>query len=184
MHISLSLFPLSGIPLFSSSSLILGTLHLLKDPPTAGLAGLEKLSIIWAADDNPNEPGSSLAHLYELIRPTLNTLVELRIDNDPEVFHGNFDQQLLKPTADTLGTFEYTLQSADESILDTIPAILPRLTKLNVIWVLVIWENLFMKHSILWKACTKFSTSHSMILMILYRMRISKLSRKIITLLT
>ena len=128
-------------------------------PPTAGLAGLEKLSIIWNVDDNPNEPGSSLAHLYELIRPTLTTLVKLRIYNEPGEICGDFDLQLLKPTADTLRTFEYTLQSADEGILDTIPAILPHLTKLSIKW-----DNLFMTHSILWKACTIFSTSHSMIL--------------------
>ena len=120
-------------------------------PPTTGLAGLEKLSISWNAIDNPNEPGSSLAHLYELIRPTLTTLVKLRIDNEPIEFHGDFDLQLLKPTADTLRTFEYTLQSADDSILGTIPAILPHLTKLSIRW-----DNLFTNHSILWKACANF----------------------------
>ena len=119
-----------------------------KGPPTTGLAGLEKLSIIWNAIDKPNEPRSSLAHLYEFIRPTLTTLVKLKIYNEPEVFGGDFDLQLLKPTANTLRTFEYALQSADESILDTIPAVLPHLTKLSIIW-----DNLFMMHSILWKAC-------------------------------
>ena len=119
-------------------------------PPTAGLTGLEKLSIRWYAEDNPNEPGSSLAHLYELIRPTLTTLVKFRID-----FCGNFDLQLLKPSAVTLRSFEYTLQSADEGILDTIPAILPHLTKLKITW-----GYSFKEHSILWKACTIFSTSH------------------------
>jgi hypothetical protein len=144
-------------------------------PPTAGLTGLEKLSISWNANDNPNEPGSSLAHLYELIRPTLDTLVNLRIDID------DFDLQLLKPTADTLRTFEYTLQSADESILDTIPAILPNLTKLSINW-----NNMFTKHStgILWKACAIVSTSHPMILIEFCRTHTSKLSRKTITLLT
>ena len=119
-------------------------------PPTAGLVGLEKLSIGWHAYDNSNEPGSSLAHLYELIRPTLTTLVELKMDNG---FLGDFDLQLLKPAAHTLRTFEYTLLSADESILNTIPAILPHLTKLSIKW-----ENtfIFTKHSILWKACTIF----------------------------
>ena len=40
-------------------------------PPTSGLAGLEKFSIAWYADDSLIEPGSSLAHLYEFIRPHL-----------------------------------------------------------------------------------------------------------------
>jgi len=91
---------------------------------------LEKLTIYWDADDNPKEPRSSLAHLYELIRPSLTTLVELKI-NPFDVF----DLQLLKPAADTLRTFEYTIVGgADESILDTIPAILPHLTKLSITW--------------------------------------------------
>ena len=129
-------------------------------PPTAGLAGLEKLSIIWKVDDNPNEPGSSLAHLYELIRPSLTTLVKLAIQNSVSVFRGDFDLRLLKPAADTLRTFDYTLQStADDSMLDTIPEILPHLTKLSITW-----NYSFTEHSILWKACYNFSTSHSMVL--------------------
>ena len=116
-------------------------------PPTVGLAGLKKLSVGWYADDNTNEPGSSLAHLYELIRPTLTTLVHLTIDNGllPYVF----DLHLLKPAADTLRTFYYTLQGDDESILDTIPAILPHLTNLTIIWI-----NLFEMRSIPWKVRT------------------------------
>ena len=51
----------------------------LEGPPTAGLAGLEKLSIGWFAYDNSNEPGIAVAHLYELIRPSLTTLIELYI---------------------------------------------------------------------------------------------------------
>ena len=42
--------------------------------------------------------------------------------------HSNFDLPLLKPAADTLRTFEYTLLSADERIVNTISAILPHLT--------------------------------------------------------
>ena len=115
-------------------------------PPTLGLPGLEKLSITWYAYDNPNEPGSSLAHLYELIRPTLTTLVELRIDNFSD---DDFDLQLLKPCTNTLRSFEYTLQSVDESILDTIPTILPHLKKLSIKWEKFFF---FTMHSVLWKA--------------------------------
>jgi hypothetical protein len=131
-------------------------------PSTAGLAGLERLSINWDVYDNPNEPGSSLAHLYELIRPTLTTLVKLRINNS---YNNDFDLQLLKPAADTLRTFKYILQGVDESILDTIPTILPHLTKLTIKWEKSSMENPSMEHSILWKACTILSTSHPMILM-------------------
>ena len=132
----------------------------LEGPPTAGLVGLEKLSISWYAYDDPNKPGGSLAHLYELIRPTLTTLVKFRINNASE---DEFDLQLLKPSTETLRMFEYTLQGVDESILYTIPAILPHLTKLSIKW-----DNVFgfdTKHSILWKACRISSTFHSLILM-------------------
>jgi hypothetical protein len=123
----------------------------LEGPPMAGLAGLRKLSIRWYAYDNPNElgdlSGNLLAHLYELIRPTFATLVELRIDNMLGL--GDFDLQILRPSADSLRTFECTLQSLDESILDTIPTILPHLTKLSIKW-----DNVFTWRSIFWKACT------------------------------
>ena len=147
-------------------------------PPTTGLTGLEKLSIGWNAHDNSNEPGSSLAHLYEFIRPTLTTLVELKMDNG---LLGDFDLQLLKPAADTLRTFKYTLLSADENILYTIPAILPRLIKLSIKW-----ENTYTvtKHSILWKACTIFFYCLLNDINKFCRTRTSKLSRKTITLLT
>ena len=90
----------------------------------------------WHACDNPNEPGSSLVHLYELIQPKLTTLVELRlrINVIRTRTYDVFDLQLPKPVADTLRTFEYRPQSADESILDSIPAILPHLTKLSIRW--------------------------------------------------
>ena len=125
--------------------LSLDTFGPLEGAPTAGLSGLEKLFVRWNPYGKPpNESGSSLAHLYELIRPTLTTLVELRIDNSSD---DDFDLQLLKPCTDTLRTFEYTLQSADESILEAIPVILPHLTKLSIKW-----ENSYTDHSILWKA--------------------------------
>ena len=120
------------------------------EPPTAGLTGLEELTIAWYVDDSLIEPGSSLAHLYEFIRPTPTTLVELRIEIATAYgCIGDLNLQLLKPAADTLRTFEYTLQSADESILDTIPVILPHLSKLSIRWV-----NYYAQHSVLWKACT------------------------------
>jgi hypothetical protein len=99
-------------------------------PPTAGLAGLEKLSISWDAYDNPNEQRSSLAHLYELIRPTLTTLVKLKIDNELSSSYV-FDLQILKPTANTVQTFEYCLQGDDESILVRGPLLGPTLGMLS-----------------------------------------------------
>jgi hypothetical protein len=79
-NISLSLFSIRHTALLE---LVLHTSTTpVEGPPMAGLTGLERLSIVWNANDNPNELESSLAHLYELIRPTLTTLVELRLDTD------------------------------------------------------------------------------------------------------
>ena len=120
-------------------------------PPTAGLAGLEKLSIVWRAEDILNKPGTSLAHLYEFIRPTLTTLVELEILFENDELIGDLDLQLLKPAANTLRTFKYALRSSDESVFDTIPAIFPHLSKLSLSW-----ENLDTIYCIPWKACYNF----------------------------
>ena len=132
-------------------------------PPMEGLAGLEKLSICWDVEDMPNRPGSSLARLYEFIRPTLTTLVELRIgdgNHSWDKYCGDFDVQQLKPAANTLRTFRCTLQSCNESILDTIPAILPQLTNLSIIWDIPLRAgNRFT--TIFWKACAKFFYSTS-----------------------
>ena len=101
----------------------------MEGPPTAGLSGLENLAISWYLDNSSNAPGSPCAHLYELIRPSLTTLVELRIEYTP---YPNFDLQLLKSTGHTLRVFEYNLQINDEIILHTIPEIFPHLTKLTI----------------------------------------------------
>ena len=115
-------------------------------PPAAGLSGLESLAIIWNLNDSSDALGSSCAHLYEFIRPSLTTLVDLKIEYTPEEQSPDFDLRLLKSAGHTLRVFEYTLQSNDESILHTIPEIFPYLTKLTIVW-----ENLFTDHSILWK---------------------------------
>lgn len=116
-------------------------------PPTPGLSGLKKLTISWFVNDNPDEPGSSLAYFYGLIRPSLSTLVELSINYapDPECLGSDFDLKLLKPAGETLRVFSYALQP-DESVLEVIPEIFPHLMKLSIEW-----ENIPSGHSVLWK---------------------------------
>ena len=133
-----------------SPELPLETFHEINKFPLTDIQTLSLSSL--GVYDNSNEPGSSLAHLYELIRPSLTTLVKLRIDNLSDEHRNDFDLQILKPSADTLRSFEYTLQSVDEGILDTIPTILPYLTKLSIKWEKYVFV---MMHSILWKACFK-----------------------------
>lgn len=114
--------------------------------PTEGIAGLKKLSIVWTIGDSPNEPGSSVDHLYHLIRPSLNTLVELKIENSPEEVGPDLDLRLLTNAGETLRVFDYTMQHLDETVLDTIPEIFPQLQKLTLAW-----SNTTDEHSLLWK---------------------------------
>jgi len=101
-------------------------------PLVAGPTGLEKLSISWCIDDH--EPGSSLAHLYETVRPSLSTLVSLKLEYGPEYPFKDLDLQLLRPAGKTLRTFEYALPGSDTRILETISKIFPHLNKLAISW--------------------------------------------------
>ncbi|KIM43360.1 hypothetical protein M413DRAFT_69374 [Hebeloma cylindrosporum] len=116
-------------------------------PPTTGPPGLTKISIKWNINDNPDEVGSSLAYLYELIRPSLSTLVQLSVNYspDPETHRDHFDLKFLEPARETLRVLDYALQP-DESVLELIPEILPHLKKLSIKWL-----NIPSGQSVLWK---------------------------------
>lgn len=143
------IYPILHAPLLELS-IDTGIYTYVKGLPTEGPRGLEKLSITWRIDDDPNKPGSAKAHLYELIRPSLPTLVELKLDNEPGP---DLDLSLLRAAGDTLHTFECRLRSSDESILETIAEIFPRLTKLSVTWDTDV--------SVLWKVCSLVTCSGS-----------------------
>jgi len=113
--------------------------------PTIGLSGLEKLSVIWNRSDHDDQPGSAHDHLYNLVWPSLSTLVDLRIENSPGF---NFDLQLLKPAGNTLRSFRFLVVSDDQSILDRIPVLFPHLIKLDIRWC-----KYTVRHSMLWKVC-------------------------------
>ena len=113
-----------------------------------GLYGLKKISITWNMNDYARQPGSAHTHLYELIRPSLETLVDLHLDDHLFKLGTDFDLQLLKPAGKTLRSFKYFLASNDEGILDTIPGYFPHLTSLSLRW-----NFITTRHSILWKVC-------------------------------
>jgi len=127
-------------------------------PPTPGLSGLKKLSIRWYITDKFEEPGSSLAYLYGLIRPSLSTLTDLTINYDTLAMHpeGPFDLKFLKPAGETLRIFEYTLQP-DETVLEVIPEIFPHLVKLSIKW-----ENVPTGQSVLWKVRSQLKIHSSL----------------------
>jgi hypothetical protein len=66
------------------------------------------------------------ANIYDLIRPSFSTLVEL------EIYPGSitFDLLPLRPLGETLRGFSYKVEGFDPNILDTIPDLFPHLTEL------------------------------------------------------
>ena len=135
-----------------------GTYEPVEGPPTPGLSGLKKLSISWDLADKFDEPGSSLAYLYGLIRPSLSTLTDLTINYNPhaEYLGGDFDLKFLKPAGETLRVFDYTLQP-DESVLEVIPKLFPHLVQLSIKW-----ENIPSGQSVLWKVRSQLEIRSSL----------------------
>ncbi|KAG6806927.1 hypothetical protein H0H92_009549, partial [Tricholoma furcatifolium] len=144
--------PLSELTLKFSSYFIV------ESPPTEGLASLKRLSISWTGTDSPSTPGGSLDHLYHLIRPSLATLVALRIDNSPETGK-DLDLRLLRRAGETLRVFDYSMRNFDEGVLDLIPEIFPHLTNLVLEWGLFWDEERDAVYSLPWKV-TCFLDSH------------------------
>ncbi|PPQ69463.1 hypothetical protein CVT26_002873 [Gymnopilus dilepis] len=136
---------LQHLPLIKFS-LKTGTFERLQGPVIEGLRGLQALSITWTLGDHPDQPGSSHEQLMKLIRPSLASLVDLCIKNEPSKLDSHFDLWSIKDAGTTLTSFEYALQSLDDSILDTIPTIFPNLTKLSISW-----NNLATGYSLPWQ---------------------------------
>ena len=67
--------------------------------------------------------------MYDLIRPSFSTLVELEI----YPHSGKLDLLPLKPVGRTLRKFVYKVDAFDSDILDTIPDLFPHVTTLQLI---------------------------------------------------
>ena len=73
------------------------------------------------------------SHIYDLIRPSFSTLVELEIYPGPVVLDPVIlDLLPLRPVGRTLRKFVYRLDGFDPDILDTIPDVFPHLTTLEL----------------------------------------------------
>ena len=99
-------------------------------PPLIGLSGLQKLSVIW---ETSSHIPAACAQLYEFIRPSLITLVELQISSSSEEL-ADFDLHLLKPAANTLRIFSFAPRRAAGRIFHDIPDVLPNLTQLAIMF--------------------------------------------------
>jgi len=110
--------------------LVIGQSMKVEGPPLIGPSDLQKLSIIW---ETSSHIFAACAQLYELIRPSLTTLVELQINSSSEEL-ANFDLHLLKPAGNTLRIFFFAPRRADERIFHDIPDVFPNLTHLAIIF--------------------------------------------------
>ena len=76
---------------------------------------------------------SHYAHIYDIIRPSFSTLVELEIYPGPVVLDPVIlDLLPLRPVGRTLRKFVYRVDGFDPDILDTIPDVFPHLTTLEL----------------------------------------------------
>ena len=106
--------------------------------PVTGPADLETASIEWHVIDDPQHHGSSAAHLYEFIRPSLNTFTHLEIVHiDPQAPLEDapfLDFRPLGPTCDSLRSLKYTTYSRSSKALDAIAEMFPNLVNLGIIY--------------------------------------------------
>ena len=89
--------------------------------------------------------------LYDLILPSFSTLVELRIRFPEASVSRQLNLLPLKPIGGTLQKFFYKAHTFDPNLLDTIPAVFPHLTTLE----LMFWETPQDADS-LWKVRSQF----------------------------
>lgn len=102
--------------------------------PIAGPEGLKSISVEWHVSDGPDGPGSSLSHLYEFLRPSLGTLVHLKLHDYPIL-----DFQVFGPPCTSLHTFEYTTYSRSSKVLEAVAKMFPNITNLKMVFLACGW---------------------------------------------
>jgi hypothetical protein len=112
-------------------------------PAVAGLSGLESLRVRWTHDyyskeDTPKLDVTLSNFSWGLIQPSINTLHDLDLAfvvyKNPEDTEPEFDMELLKSAK--LHTFSYEdANGTNTDIIAQLPRIMPRVTKLSLLWV-------------------------------------------------
>jgi hypothetical protein len=105
-------------------------------PPISGRAGLETFHIKWnLANYDPEEPENPAAFLYELLRPSLDTLVSLTLDIGVNSKAAELDLRLLKPAHKTLRIFSYkVMDQPDCQALQIVSDMFPHIVELSLLW--------------------------------------------------
>lgn len=121
-------------------------------PPTPGPEGLESIFIEWNVSDGPHEPGSSMVHLYEFLRPSLGTLQDLKLqDCDQEVKVDNphfLDFRTVGPACISLRELDYITHSHGTKALEAVAGMFPNLTDLKMVF-----EGYRRIHRAAWTVC-------------------------------
>jgi hypothetical protein len=106
-------------------------------PPIAGPQGLESISVQWNVHDDPNDPGSSMTHLTEFLRPSFCTLTCLTLrDYGPKVDLGNpqfLDFRGLGSICHSLRSLEYLTCRSLIELIQEVSEVFPNLTYLKVV---------------------------------------------------
>ena len=109
-------------------------------PRVAGPADLESASIEWHVSDDPQDPNSSAAHLYEFLRPSIGTLSRLEIvhrDSDDKTGSGTaqfLDFRQFGPPCVSVRNLKYTTYSRSPKALEAVAEMFPNLVTLSIIF--------------------------------------------------
>jgi hypothetical protein len=107
--------------------------------PISGPGCLSTLRVSWGVHDEPGTQGKSLAHLFEFLRPSLATLVHLKITDfdmhwKPQATDLEHIDFHLWPVCPSVRNFRYKTRSRDTKVLDAISKTFPNLTHLGMIF--------------------------------------------------
>ena len=101
--------------------------------PVSGPEGLASLSVKWHVTDG-QDLGSAMSHLYEFLRPSLDTLTCLELDDYPIL-----ELRVLGPACTSLRKLKYTTYSRSPQVLETVVEMFPHVTDLALLFQTCIW---------------------------------------------
>ena len=101
--------------------------------PIAGPEGLESITVTWCASDGL-VPGSSVSHLYKLLRPSLGTLMELELHDYPIL-----DFLAFGPPCMSLCMLKYTTYIQSPKALEAVSQMFPNITRLELVFLAYPW---------------------------------------------
>jgi len=134
--------------------------------PISGPGGLSTLCVSWGVHDEASTRGKSLSHLFEFLRPSLATLVRLKITDfdmhwKPQATDLEHIDFHLWPVCPSVRNFCYKTRSRDTKVLDTVSETFPNLTHLGMIF-----DSYHYYDWGVWTVCIYFNVQYETMLML------------------